>query len=157
MSHLDADGKARMVDVGGKEISRRTATAEGFVIVGREIMDHLRATGFSGKKGSVTDIARIAGIMGAKKTSELIPLCHPIGLDKCDVTVEVHDDSTFRIECTTSVEAKTGIEMEALTGVNVAALTLYDMCKAMSHDIKITNVQLIEKTGGKRDFKREKA
>lgn len=144
-----------MVDVGHKAVTRRTAVAEGFVEVGTEIMTKLKEAEFKSKKGSVTDISRIAGIMGAKKTAELIPLCHPLGLDKCDLEITAFDSSSFRITCSTSVEARTGVEMEALTGVSVAALTIYDMCKALSKDIVIRDIQLVEKKGGKSDFKRQ--
>lgn len=92
--------------------------------------------------------------MGAKKTSELIPLCHPIGLDNCNLHIKLNDNNEIVIECTASIEAKTGVEMEALTGASVAALTIYDMCKALSHDIVIKEIKLIEKSGGKNDFKR---
>jgi cyclic pyranopterin phosphate synthase len=106
------------------------------------------------KKGSVFQIAIIAGIMAAKKTGDLIPLCHPLGLDNCDINISLNDENEVVIDCTASITAKTGIEMEALVGASIAALTIYDMCKALSHDIIIKETKLIQKTGGKRDFKR---
>jgi cyclic pyranopterin phosphate synthase len=106
------------------------------------------------KKGSVFQTAIIAGIMAAKKTGDLIPLCHPLGMDNCHITIELSELNEVIIECTASITAKTGIEMEALVGASIAALTVYDMCKAMSHNIVIKETKLISKTGGKRDFKR---
>lgn len=154
LTHLDEKGNAKMVDVGPKVLNKRTAIAEGFVDVGGEVMKQLQDTDFVNKKGSVTGVARIAGIMGAKKTAELIPLCHPLGLDKCDIDIEIIDNQSFKITCSVSVDAKTGVEMEALTGVSIAALTLYDMCKALSREILIRDIRLVEKRGGKSDYQR---
>ena len=109
----------------------------------------------STKKGPVFQTAILAGIMGAKKTGELIPLCHPLGMDNCQIDIHINEQREVVIDCTASITAKTGIEMEALTGATVAALTIYDMCKAFSHNIIIKETKLMEKTGGKRDFKRE--
>jgi cyclic pyranopterin phosphate synthase len=106
------------------------------------------------KKGSVFQTAIIAGIMAAKKTGELIPLCHPLGLDNCQINIHFNDDQEVVIDCTATITAKTGVEMEALVGASIAALTIYDMCKALSHDIVIKETKLMAKTGGKRDFKR---
>ena len=106
------------------------------------------------KKGSVFQTAIIAGIMAAKKTGDLIPLCHPLGLDNCAITISLNETNEVVIDCTASITAKTGVEMEALVGASIAALTVYDMCKAMSHDIVIKETKLLSKTGGKRDFKR---
>ena len=106
------------------------------------------------KKGPVFQTAIIAGIMAAKKTGELIPLCHPLGLENCKLVISLNEQREVVIDCTASITAKTGVEMEALVGASIAALTIYDMCKAMSHDIVIRETKLIEKTGGKRDFKR---
>ena len=141
-----------MVDVSAKIDTRRTARAQAIVDVGDEILKHVKDNDLIGKKGSVFQTAILAGIMGAKKTSELIPLCHPLGLDNCTVTIRV-DKKKILIETTATVTAKTGVEMEALTAATVAALTIYDMCKAMSHDITIEEIRLLEKTGGKKDFK----
>ncbi len=153
-THLDNEGRATMVDVGGKAITRRTATARSIVELPVEVLAQLANGDVQTKKGSVFQTAIIAGIMAAKKTGELIPLCHPLGLDNCHITIQLNDQREAVIECTASITAKTGIEMEALVGASIAALTIYDMCKALSHDIVIKETKLIEKTGGKRDFKR---
>lgn len=144
-----------MVDVGGKAVTRRSARAQAVVVLGPEIMDRLEKEEIHTKKGPVFQIAIIAGIMAAKKTGELIPLCHPLGLDNCLVEIRVNESREVVVNCTASVTAKTGVEMEALTGATIAALTIYDMCKAFSHDILIKDIKLMEKTGGKRDFKRD--
>ena len=143
-----------MVDVSGKQVTYRTATARSIVSLPQEVLQKLTEGDIQTKKGSVFQTAIIAGIMAAKKTGELIPLCHPIGMDNCDIKVQLNEQQEVVINCTASVTAKTGIEMEALVGASVAALTVYDMCKALSHDIVIKETKLIEKTGGKRDFKR---
>jgi len=141
-----------MVDVGGKEITHRVAVAEARVALPANIARALRQSGHRTKKGPVFDTAIIAGVMAAKRTHELIPFCHPLALDNCSVEIEALQDGTIVIRCRVSVHHKTGVEMEALTGASVAALTVYDMCKALSHDIRIDAVRLIEKTGGKQDF-----
>ena len=155
LTHLDSDGKPGMVDVSPKKISHRTATARALVELGPEIIGLLESDDLQTKKGPVFQTAILAGIMGAKKTGELIPLCHPLGLDNCKISINKLDDQTVAIDCTASITAKTGVEMEALTGASVAALTIYDMCKALSHDIIIREIKLMEKTGGKKDFKRK--
>ena len=143
-----------MVDVSGKSVTYRTATAQSIVVLPTEVLQHLVDGELQSKKGSVFQTAIIAGIMAAKRTGDLIPLCHPLGMDNCKVTIELSASNEVVIECTASISAKTGIEMEALVGASIAALTVYDMCKAMSHDIVIKETKLIAKTGGKRDFKR---
>lgn len=153
LTHLDAGNRPAMVDVGDKAITRRSATAEAHVRLPRAIVSALRATGHRTKKGPVFDTAVIAGVLGAKRTSDLIPFCHPMPLDNCAIEIEAVAGG-IRIRCTAAVEHRTGVEMEALTGATVAALTVYDMCKALSHDIEITGVRLLAKTGGKRDFQR---
>ncbi|MBS1527148.1 MAG: cyclic pyranopterin monophosphate synthase MoaC [Bacteroidetes bacterium] len=153
-SHLDDKGQAKMVDVGEKQISRRTATARSIVLLPAEVLEQLTGGDIQTKKGSVFQTAIIAGIMAAKKTGDLIPLCHPLGLDNCDINIHLNDRQEIVIDCTATITAKTGVEMEALVGASIAALTVYDMCKAMSHDIVIRETKLMEKTGGKRDFKR---
>jgi len=153
-THLDKTGKATMVDVSAKAVTFRTATARAIVFLPDVVLTHLNEGDLTTKKGSVFQTAIIAGIMAAKKTGELIPLCHPLGMDNCNVGISINDNNEVVIECTASITAKTGIEMEALVGASMAALTIYDMCKALSHDIIIKQLQLIEKTGGKRDFKR---
>lgn len=155
-THLDKKtGNPNMVDVGAKVVSQRMAMATCRVILGKEIIQTLTdKSDIFTKKGPVFQTAIIAGTMGAKKTSDLIPLCHPIGLDDCKISIEVVSDSEVVVRCTTKVSGKTGVEMEALTGASVAALTIYDMCKGFSHDIIIKELQLEEKKGGKSDFKR---
>jgi len=154
-SHLDAAGNPAMVDVGDKLPTRRSATAQAIVILNNAILDLLENEEIHTRKGPVFQTAILAGIMAAKKTGDLIPLCHPLGLDNCQVVIHINEAREVIIHCTASITAKTGVEMEALTGAAVAALTIYDMAKAFSHDILIKEICLIEKTGGKRDFKRE--
>jgi len=153
-SHLNEQGQATMVDVSEKQVSHRTATARSIVVLPVEVLEQLTNGDIQTKKGSVFQIAIIAGIMAAKKTGDLIPLCHPLGLDNCQINIRLNNEQEVVIECTASITAKTGVEMEALVGTSIAALTVYDMCKALSHDIVIKETKLIEKTGGKRDFKR---
>ncbi|ASU35007.1 cyclic pyranopterin monophosphate synthase MoaC [Mucilaginibacter xinganensis] len=154
ITHLDKSGNPKMVDVTEKTVTHRTAVARSIVSLPGEVLTHLTNGDLQTKKGSVFQIAIIAGIMAAKKTGELIPLCHPLGLDNCNITIILNEKQEVVIDCTASITAKTGVEMEALVGASMAALTVYDMCKAMSHDIVIKETKLIEKTGGKRDFKR---
>jgi cyclic pyranopterin phosphate synthase len=153
-SHLDKAGKATMVDVSAKQVTHRTATARSIVILPTEVLAQLTDGDLQTKKGSVFQTAIIAGIMAAKKTGDLIPLCHPLGLDNCNIDIQLNDQQEVVIDCTATITAKTGIEMEALVGASIAALTIYDMCKALSHDIVIKETKLIAKTGGKRDFRR---
>ncbi|MBB5394576.1 cyclic pyranopterin monophosphate synthase MoaC [Mucilaginibacter sp. AK015] len=154
LSHLDSQNNPAMVDVSEKPVTYRTATAQSVMVLPAEVLQHLVDGELQSKKGSVFQTAIVAGIMAAKKTGELIPLCHPLGMDNCKITIELSENNEVLIECTATITAKTGIEMEALVGASIAALTVYDMCKAMSHDIAIKETKLIEKTGGKRDFKR---
>ncbi len=153
-SHIDSSGKATMVDVSVKNVTHRTATARAIVYLPEEVLVQLNEGDIQTKKGSVFQTAIIAGIMAAKKTGELIPLCHPLGMDNCNINISMNGANEVVIDCTAAISAKTGIEMEALVGASIAALTIYDMCKALSHDIVIKEVKLMEKTGGKRDFKR---
>ena len=153
LSHVDASGNPSMVDVSEKAVTKRTAIAQAVVYVGAEIAKLISEDELMTKKGPVFQTAVLAGVMGAKKTSDLIPLCHPLGLEDCQVKIE-HRGEEIVITTVATVSAKTGVEMEALTAASVAALTIYDMCKAMSHDIVIKHVRLLEKTGGKKDFKR---
>ncbi len=146
LTHLDSKGNARMVDVGGKAVTSRVATATGSVLMAKETVALIRAGGF--KKGDVLSIARIAGIMGAKKTPELIPLCHPISLTSVAVDLTLTAKGVD-ITATCKIAAQTGIEMEALTAVSVAALTVYDMCKAVDRGMTITGVRVTHKSGGK--------
>ncbi len=152
-THLDSKGNPSMVDVGEKSITYRSATARSIVVLDDEIMQQFEKEDIYTKKGPVFQIAILAGIMAAKKTGDLIPLCHPLGLDNCQISVKIIAKNEVEILCTASLKGKTGVEMEALTGASVAALTIYDMCKALSHNILIKETRLIEKTGGKKDFK----
>ena len=154
LTHLTPEGNPSMVDVGAKSSSKRTAKARSIVTLGAAILEHLEAGEIQTKKGPVFQTARIAGTMAAKRTDDLIPLCHSLGLDSCLFDIRTQDADVI-IECTVSVEGKTGVEMEALVGASVAALTVYDMCKALSHDIVIRETRLLAKTGGKRDFLHE--
>ncbi|MFI5139091.1 MAG: cyclic pyranopterin monophosphate synthase MoaC [Sphingobacteriales bacterium] len=154
LTHLDKQGNPSMVDVTSKQISHRTATARSIVFLPAEVLEHLAGGDLHSKKGPVFQTAIIAGIMAAKKTGDLIPLCHPLGLDNCNIAISINQQQEIVIDCTASITAKTGVEMEALVGASVAALTVYDMCKAMSHDIVIKETKLLSKTGGKRDFNR---
>ena len=142
-----------MVNVSEKAVTKRSAKAQAIVKVGPEIISLIQADELISKKGPVFQTAILAGIMGAKKTSDLIPLCHPLGLEDCQVNIRIEEDQIV-ITSLATLSAKTGVEMEALTAVTVAALTIYDMCKAMSHEIVIQDIRLLEKTGGKKDFKR---
>lgn len=153
-SHVDSSGNPAMVDVSGKKETLRTARAQAIIVPGEAIIDQIINNELITRKGPVFQTAIIAGVMGAKQTSSLIPFCHPIGLDNCQITIHVAGKRIL-INSETVVTAKTGVEMEALTAVTVAALTVYDMCKALSHDIRIEEIRLMEKTGGKADFKRE--
>ncbi len=154
LSHVNRAGNPTMVNVSTKKITMRSASAQAKVWLGPGIVAELKKEELHTRKGPVFQTAILAGIMGAKKTAELIPLCHPIGLDDCSVTIHLEGDHAV-IESTARLMAKTGVEMEALTAVAIAALTIYDMCKAMSHDIRIEAIQLVSKTGGKADFLRK--
>ena len=147
-SHLDADRRPTMVDVSDKMATKRTAVAEARVHFPAAVAAALRESGLRSSKGPIFDTAIVAGVMGAKRTHELIPFCHPLGIESCLIAIELEGSSAV-IRCTVSVHHKTGVEMEALTGASVAALTVYDMCKALSHDIVISDVRLLAKEGGK--------
>jgi cyclic pyranopterin phosphate synthase len=150
-SHIDAKHAPTMVDVSGKHVTYRVATAETRVRFPAAVARALRDNGFATSKGPVFHTAIVAGTMAAKCTHELIPFCHPLGIEKCTVTIEMEGDDAL-VRCTVGVHHKTGVEMEALTGASIAALTIYDMCKALSHDIVIAETKLIEKHGGKSDY-----
>ena len=143
-----------MVDVSEKTSTDRTAQARTRVKLPEVIVAHISGDEITTKKGPVFATAIIAGVMAAKKTHELIPFCHPLGLDNCKVSIELQDNDVV-IDCYCKVHHKTGVEMEALTGASIAALTVYDMLKAMSHDIVISETRLVSKTGGKQDFQRD--
>jgi cyclic pyranopterin phosphate synthase len=150
LTHVDAQGRPTMVDVSAKAVTLRTAVAESRVRFPASVASALREAGFATRKGPVFHTAIVAGVMAAKRTHELIPFCHPLGLERCDVLIDMQDDEAV-VRCTVSLHHKTGVEMEALTGASIAALTIYDMCKALSHEIVIAETRLIEKQGGKRD------
>jgi cyclic pyranopterin monophosphate synthase len=152
-THVSPEGKPQMVDVSDKGTTLRTAVAEAIIIPGNQIISHFKNDEIVTKKGPVFQTAIIAGVMGAKKTSDLIPFCHPIALEDCQININLEGDRIIIVSKVT-ITGKTGVEMEALTAVTVAALTVYDMCKALSHDIVIEQIRLREKTGGKKDFKR---
>lgn len=151
-SHINEQNQPGMVDVSGKETTLRTAHARATVVLPPLVMERLEGDEIQTRKGPVFQTAIIAGTMGAKKTADLIPLCHPIGLESCKLEIHAHPPSEVVIDCITRVQHKTGVEMEALAGAMVAALTIYDMCKAFSHDIEIREVKLLEKRGGKSDY-----
>ena len=156
LSHVDGSGNARMVDVGGKEPTRRAARAGARVWMAPETLRLLKEQALP--KGDVLAVAKVAGIMAAKRTSELVPLCHPIALTQVDLSFAVADDEPrIDIECTTRTEDRTGVEMEALVGAAVAAITIYDMCKAVDRGMIVGDLRLLEKTGGKEDYVRDEA
>ena len=154
LSHIDEQNRPTMVDVSHKEATARSAHARAVVHLPVSIAGHISGDEIDTKKGPVFATAIIAGVMAAKKTHELIPFCHPLGLENCMVTAALQGNDVV-IDCHCKVHHKTGVEMEALTGASVAALTVYDMLKAMSHDIVIAETRLMEKTGGKEDFRRD--
>jgi cyclic pyranopterin phosphate synthase len=153
LTHLDAANRPTMVDVGDKVASRREASAEALIKLPANVARELKRTGHRTKKGPVFDTAIIAGVLAAKRTHELIPFCHPLPLTSVKIAV-ASARGGLRVTCDVAVTHTTGVEMEALTGASVAALTVYDMCKALSHDIQIGPVRLLAKSGGKRNFRR---
>jgi cyclic pyranopterin phosphate synthase len=154
LTHIDAANRPTMVDVGAKQATWREASAEAIVKLPPAVARELKRTGHRTKKGPVFDTAIVAGVMAAKKTHEIVPFCHPLPIERCSVDIADGPRGTLRIVCSVAVHHKTGVEMEALMGATAAALTIYDMCKALSHDIEIGPVRLLRKTGGKRDYQR---
>lgn len=152
-SHVDKQNQPTMVDVGDKAVTERHAHARARVVLPPEVQAAIEGDEIRSPKGPVFQTAIIAGTMGAKRTHELIPFCHPLGIESCKLSIELDNAGTAVVDCRVRVTHKTGVEMEALTGASIAALTIYDMCKAMSHDIVIGDVQLISKTGGKSDYR----
>ncbi|MEM7790103.1 MAG: cyclic pyranopterin monophosphate synthase MoaC [Verrucomicrobiota bacterium] len=152
-THLNREQRPTMVDVSEKAVTARVAVAESFVRLGTEILKAFEASGWSSKKGPILDTAVVAGTMAAKKTSELIPFCHNLNLKSVKIDIAPVDESSLRIEARVKVLDQTGVEMEALTAASVAALTIYDMCKSATKDIVIESTRLIEKSGGKSDYK----
>ena len=147
LTHFDDSGASRMVDVGGKAVTARRAKAEGLVLMRPETLALIRDRKLA--KGDVLEVARLAGIMATKRTAELIPLCHALGLDGATIDFEFLSDRQLRIEATVSVQGRTGVEMEALMAVSIAALTVYDMCKSVDRAMQISGIRLLEKSGGK--------
>lgn len=154
-THLDKEDNPTMVDVGTKAITERTAVARAIINLEDEILKQLENKDIQTKKGPIFQTAVLAGIMATKKTSDLIPLCHPLAINKVTVDIHINEDRKVEIDCTVKLTGKTGVEMEALTGASVAALTIYDMCKGFSHNIIIEEIKLMKKTGGKSDFERK--
>ena len=154
LSHIDERGRPAMVDVSEKSPTLREARARSVVILPEAVLQALSGDEIMSRKGPVFATAIIAGVMAAKRTHELIPFCHPLGLEKCSIDIRV-DEGRAVIECICRVHHRTGVEMEALTGASVAALTIYDMCKALSHDIVISETRLLAKTGGRSDFRHD--
>jgi cyclic pyranopterin monophosphate synthase len=150
LTHVDSDGRPRMVDIGAKSATRREALAEVRVRFPAKVAASLRAQDLRSAKGSIVDTAIIAGTMAVKRTHELIPFCHPLPIENCRIEIAFASKTELVIRCTVALTHKTGVEMEALTGASVAALTVYDMCKALSHEIVIDDLHLVEKSGGKR-------
>lgn len=156
LTHFDSKGNAVMVDVSEKNITQRVAIAKGKIYVNKAVIEAI--VNDTVEKGDVLGVARVAGIMGVKKTSELIPMCHPLMITKCSIDFNVNEEENYiEAVCTAKVNGKTGVEMEALIGVNIALLTIYDMCKAIDKTMEISEVHLAKKTGGKSgDFINEK-
>lgn len=154
-SHINKKNQPKMVNVGNKKVTKRTAKAKATMFLGTDIIGLFENNELTTKKGPVFQTAIIAGIQAVKKTSELIPMCHPLLISGVDIGIEIIDSAHIEILCSVSIEGKTGVEMEALTGASTAALTVYDMCKAVSQNMIIKEVKLLEKTGGKSDIKNE--
>ena len=152
LNHIDKKNRPTMVDISSKKATSRKATASAKVLFTDAIKERFKDGDLQTKKGPVIETAIIAGTMAVKKTHELIPFCHPLNINACNISIEPDDNEDLVIICEVSVEQKTGVEMEALTGVSVAALTVYDMCKSLSHEIEITDISLDKKSGGKRDI-----
>jgi cyclic pyranopterin phosphate synthase len=155
LTHLDAARRPTMVDVSDKVVTRRSATAEARIKLPNSVARALAVTGHRTRKGPVFDTAIIAGVQAVKRTHELIPFCHPLPIDHCDIDIDA-ERTRVTIRCTVATTHKTGVEMEALTGATMAALTIYDMCKALSHDIVIESVRLLDKSGGRRNVSRRR-
>ncbi len=157
LTHIDAAGRPTMVDVGAKAATPRSARAEARVVFPPAVAQELQRTGLRSAKGPVLDTAIIAGTMAAKRTHELIPFCHPLAIESCRIEAVFEKPTELVIRCTVAITHKTGVEMEARTGATIAALTVYDMCKALSHEIVIAGIRLLDKSGGKRRVKAGRA
>ena len=154
-SHINKKGNPKMVTISDKKITKRTAIAKATMFLGKTLISHFTNEELMTKKGPVFQTAIIAGIQAVKKTSDLIPMCHPLLIHGVDVTIDIVDSEHIELFCTVKIEGKTGVEMEALTGVNIAALTVYDMCKSVSQEMRIKEVVLVKKSGGKSDINKE--
>ena len=154
-SHINTSGNPKMVNVSEKQITQRTAIAKARMYLGKEVISHFTNNELVTKKGPVFQTAIIAGIQAVKKTSDLIPMCHPLLINGVDIDIKILDDEHVEVTCKVSIEGKTGVEMEALTGVSVTCLTMYDMCKSISQQMEIKTIKLMEKRGGKSDIKNE--
>jgi cyclic pyranopterin phosphate synthase len=152
-SHLNKKGNPKMVNVSDKKITKRTAIAKASMFLGAAIISHFKNEELITKKGPVFQTAIIAGIQGVKKTSELIPMCHPLLINGVDIDIQIVDSEHIEVLCEVTIEGKTGVEMEALTGANIACLTIYDMCKSIHQKMVIKEIKLVAKTGGKSDIK----
>ena len=152
-THINKNNSPKMVNVSDKKITKRTAIAKANMFLGTTIISHFNSEELITKKGPVFQTAIIAGIQGVKKTSELIPMCHPLLINGVDIDIQIIDTEHIEVLCEVTIEGKTGVEMEALTGANIACLTIYDMCKSISQEMVIKEVKLVEKTGGKSDIK----
>jgi cyclic pyranopterin phosphate synthase len=152
-THINKKGIPKMVNVFEKKITKRTAIAKAMMFLGTEIISNFKNEEFITKKGPVFQTAIIAGIQGVKKTSELIPMCHPLLINGIDIDIQIVDSENIEVFCEVTIEGKTGVEMEALTGVNITCLTIYDMCKSINQKMVIKEVRLVAKTGGKSDIK----
>ena len=150
-SHIKENNQPKMVNVGNKKVTKRTAIAKAEMFLGSEIISHFENKELTTKKGPVFQTAIIAGIQAVKKTSELIPMCHPLIINGVDIDIDILDNENIKIICQVEIDGKTGVEMEALTGASAAALTVYDMCKSISQKMVIKEIKLLEKTGGKSD------
>lgn len=152
-THINKNNSPKMVNVSDKKITKRTAIAKASMFLGTTIISHFNSEELITKKGPVFQTAIIAGIQGVKKTSELIPMCHPLLINGVDIDIKIIDSENVEVFCEVTIEGKTGVEMEALTGVNITCLTIYDMCKSISQEMVIKEVKLLQKTGGKSDIK----
>ena len=152
-THLNTKNNPKMVNVSDKKVTRRTAIAKATMFLGNEVVSHFTNDELITKKGPVFQTAIIAGIQAVKKTSELIPMCHPLLINGVDIDIEIIDSENIEVFCKVTIEGKTGVEMETLTGANITCLTIYDMCKSISQEMIIKEVKLLEKTGGKSDIK----
>ena len=154
-NHLNKKNNPKMVNVSDKKITKRTAIAKASMFLGATIISHFKNEELITKKGPVFQTAIIAGIQGVKKTSELIPMCHPLLINGVDIDIQIVDSENIEVFCEVSIEGRTGVEMEALTGANITCLTIYDMCKSIHQKMVIKEIKLVEKTGGKSDIKNE--